>query len=131
MAELEIGLTGEKEIVVQPEDLASFGGFMGVEVLSTSRVVLLMEQAARQAIDGVPPDGKITVGTLINMKHFAATPLGGKVRAEARLKEIDGRRLVFEVAAYDEFEKLSEGINERFIVSLDRFLEKVRKKQIT
>ena len=129
MAELEIGLKGEKEMIVQPEDLASFGGNEGVEVLSTPRVILLMEQDARDIIKGAMPEGKITVGTLIHIKHFAATPPGAKVRAEAYLREIDGRRLVFDVAAYDEFEKISEGIIERFIVSIDKFLEKVKKKQ--
>ena len=129
MTKLEIGLKGEKKMVVQPEDLASFRGNVGAEVLSTPRVILLMEQATRDAVEGALPEGKITVGTLINMKHFAATPLGAKVRAEAYLREIDGRKLVFDVAAYDEFEKISEGVNERFIVSVDKFLEKVKKKQ--
>jgi len=129
MTAFEIGSKGEKEIVVQPEDLANFVGNIGAEVLSTPRVILLMEQAALDAVEDALPEGKITVGTLINVKHFAATPLGGKVRAEAYLREIDGRRLVFDVAAYDEFEKISEGVNERFIVSIDKFLEKVKKKQ--
>ena len=129
MAKLEIGLKGEKKMVVQPEDLASLGGNVGAEVISTPRVILLMEQATRDAVEGALPEGKITVGTLINMKHFAATPLGAKVCAEAYLREIDGRKLVFDVAAYDEFEKISEGVNERFIVSADKFLEKVKKKQ--
>jgi predicted thioesterase len=129
MTELEVGLKGEKEMVVQSEDLASFGGNIGAEVLSTPRVILLMEQTAREAIEGALPEGKITVGTLINMKHFAATPLGCKVRAQATLIDIDGRRLVFDVVAYDDFEKISEGVNERIIVSINKFLQKVKKKQ--
>jgi fluoroacetyl-CoA thioesterase len=129
MSEIEIGLKGKKEMVVQKQDLASAMGNIGAEVLSTHGVVLLMEHAARDAIKGRLPEGKITVGTLINMKHFAATPLGAKVRAEARLREIDRARLVFDVVVYDEFEKISEGVNERFIVSVDKFLEKVKKKQ--
>ena len=129
MKELKVGLKGEKEMVVKPEDLASFGGNIGAEVLSTPRVILLMEGAARDVVAEALPEGKMTVGTLINMKHFAATPLGCKVRAEAYLREMDGKRLVFDVTAYDEFEKISEGINERFIVSIDKFLDKVRKKQ--
>lgn len=72
----------------------------------------------------------MTVGTLIHMRHLAATPLGAKVRAEAHLTEIDRARLVFEVVVYDEFEKISEGINERFIVSVKKFLGKVKKKQV-
>jgi predicted thioesterase len=129
MAELEIGLKGVEEMVVERKDLASFTGNIGAEVLSTHRVVLLMERAGGKAIDDRLPDGKMTVGTLINIRHFAATPLGAKVRAEARLREIDGRRLMFDVVAYDESEKISEGENERFIVSVDRFLEKVGRKQ--
>ena len=126
---MAIGLKGKKEMVVEPEDLASFGGNEGAEVLSTPRVILLMEQATRVAIEDTLPEGMMTVGTMIHMKHFAATPLGAKVRAEAQLREIDGRRLVFDVAAYDDVEKISEGVNERFIVSIDKFLEKVQNKR--
>lgn len=129
MKELEVGLKGQKVMLVQAEDLASFGGNTGAEVLSTPRVILLMEQATGEALEGVLPEGKMTVGTLIHMEHFAATPLGSKVRAEACLREVDVRRLVFDVEAYDEFEKISEGVNERFIVSIDNFLEKVKRKQ--
>jgi len=128
MTGFEIGLKGEKETVVQPEDLASFGGNEGAEVLSTPRLVHLMEEAARDAVASVLPEGKMTVGTLINIKHLAATPIGKKVRAEAYLREVDGRRLVFDVAAYDEIEKISEGVNERFIVSIDKFQKKVKNK---
>ena len=129
MTKFEVGLKGEREMTVQVEDLASFGGNTGAEVLSTHRVILLMEQASRAAIEGALPEGKISVGTLINIRHFAAAPVGSRVRAEARLREIDGRRLLFDVAAYDEFEKISEGVNERFIVSADKFLEKIRRKK--
>ncbi len=97
MTELEIGLRGEKEMVFQHEDLASFAGNLGAEVLSTHRVILLIELAARDAIDGALPEGKIPVGILIKMKHLAAAPLGAKVRAEAYLREIIGPRLVFDV----------------------------------
>jgi predicted thioesterase len=124
-----VGLRGKEEMTVGREDLASFAGNVGAEVLSTARVILLMEQAARDAVEGSLPDGTITVGTRIDMRHFAATPLESKVRADARLMEIDGRRLVFAVTAYDDHEKISEGINERFIVSVNRFLEKVKKKR--
>lgn len=128
MPGIEIGLKGTEEMVVEQKDLASFVGNMGADVLSTHRVVLLMEQAARRAIEGRVPEGKMTVGTVIHMRHLAPTPLGAKVRAEAHLREIDRARLVFDVMVYDEFEKISEGVNERFIVSVEKFLEKVRKK---
>jgi fluoroacetyl-CoA thioesterase len=131
MMEIAIGLKGTKEMVVETADLASFGGGgnVGAEVLSTPRLIRLMEQAARDAVVDALPEGMMTVGTMIQMKHLAATPLGVKVRAEAYLKEVDRRRLVFDVVVYDEFEKIAEGVNERFVVSIDKFLEKVKKKQ--
>lgn len=131
MKEFAIGLKGEKELVVQPEDLASFGGGgnVGAEVLSTPRLILLIEQTTRDTVVDALPEGMMTVGTMIRIKHFAATPLGVKVRAKAYLREVDGRRLVFDVSAYDEFEKIAEGVNERFVVSIDKFLEKVKKKR--
>lgn len=128
MTSIQTGLQGVQTMVVGPADLASYSGNTGADVLSTPALVLLMEQAARQAIEGRLAPGKITVGTLIQIRHFAASPLGSTVRAEALLKAVDGRRLLFEVAAYDEFEKISEGLNERYIVSEEKFLERVRKK---
>jgi fluoroacetyl-CoA thioesterase len=130
MPDIQIGLKGEEEMFVGRSDLASMMGNIGAEVLSTHRVVLLMELAARNAIKESLPEGKMTVGTFIRIQHFAATPLGSKVRAEGSLKEIDGRKLVFEVAAYDEFEKIAEGENEQLIVSIDKFLIRVRKKEL-
>jgi predicted thioesterase len=128
MADIEVGLKGYKALIVGREDLASYSGNIGAEVLSTHRVVLLMEQAAREAIRGRLPEGMMTVGTMIDMRHFAASPVGSKVWAEAVLREIDGRRLLFHGVAYDETEKIAEGENERFMVSEKRFVEKIRKK---
>ena len=130
MPDIQIGLKGKEEMVVERSDLASMMGNIGAEVLSTHRVVLLMELAARNAIKQSLPEGKMTVGTFIRIQHFAATPLASKVRAEASLKEIDGRRLVFDVAAYDEFEKIAEGENEQLIVSIDKFLVRIKKKAV-
>src|SRR4030043_107204 len=124
MPNIQIGLKGEEEMVVGRLDLASMMGNIGAEVLSTHRVVLLMELAARNAIKDRLPEGMMTVGTFIQIKHLAATPLGSKVRAEAFLKEVEGRRLVFDVAAYDEFEKISEGENEQLMVSINKFIDR-------
>jgi fluoroacetyl-CoA thioesterase len=128
MPRVEVGLKGKQEMIVERPDLASMMGNIGAEVLSTHRVVLLMELAARNAIKDCLPEGKMTVGTFVRIQHLAAAPLGAKVRAEAHLKEIDGRRLVFDLAVYDEFEKIAEGENEQLIVSIDRFLERIQKK---
>jgi len=129
MEDIVVGLRGAAEMIVERHDLASFSGNLGAEVLSTPRVVQLMEHAALKALEGRLTEGRITVGTRIEVRHFAATPLGMRVRADAMLREVDGRRLVFDVSAADEMEKISEGVNERFIVSIDRFLDKVRKKR--
>lgn len=129
MSTLQVGLKGEEEMVVGRSDLASMMGNIGAEVLSTHRVILLMELAARNAIKGFLPEGKMTVGTFIRIKHLAATPLGSKVRARAYLKEIDGE-FVFDVAAYDEFEKIAEGENEQLIVTIDKFLARIKGKMV-
>jgi predicted thioesterase len=128
MPRVEVGLRGEEKMVVERSDLASMMGNIGAEVLSTHRVVLLMELAARNAIKESLPEGKMTVGTFIRIQHFAATPLGLKVRAEAYLKSMDGRTLIFDVVAYDEFEKIAEGENEQLLVSIDKFLSRIKKK---
>ena len=127
--ELRIGLRGAKEIVVAEKDLASVTGKVGAEVLSTHCVVLLMELASRSAIEGLLPEGKMTVGTQISIRHFGAVPLGARARAESILTEISGRRLFFDVAAYDEFEKIAEGRNEQLIVPVAGFLRKLRWKK--
>lgn len=126
---IEIGLKGQREIVVGRKDLASEVGNMGAEVLSTHRVVLLMELASRDAIERFLPPGKMTVGTLIAIRHVAAAPLGSRIRIESTLEEIHDRRHVFHVAAYDEVEKLAEGRNELLIIDAEKFLEKVEAKR--
>lgn len=130
MPHIQTGLKGQEEMVVGNQDLASVMGNIGAEVLSTHRVVLLIELAARNAIKDCLPEGKMTVGTFVRIQHLAAAPLGSKVRAEAQVKKIEGRRLVFEIAVYDEFEKIATGENEQLIVSIDKFLARIKKKTI-
>jgi len=129
MTNIKIGLEGKEEMVVERRDLASMMGNIGAEVLSTHRAVLLMKLAPRSAIKDRLPEGMMTVGTFIRIKHLAATPLGSKVRAKAFLKEVEGRRLVFDVAAYDEFEKISEGENEQLMISINKFIDRVKRKR--
>jgi fluoroacetyl-CoA thioesterase len=126
--DLQIGLTGEKEMVVTESDLASFAGNIGADVLSTHCIVLLMELAARQAIKGRIPEGKMTLGTHVDIQHFSAAPIGSRVRVVARLTALKGRRLYFHVSAYDDIEKLAEGENEQVLVSQYFFLKKVNRK---
>lgn len=130
MPHIQIGLKGEEKMVVERQDLASMMGNIGAEVLSTHRVVLLMELAARNAIKDCIPSGMMTVGTFIRIQHFAASPLGAKIHVEAFLKKVEGRKLVFDVIARDEFEKIAEGENEQLMVSINRFLDRVERKRV-
>lgn len=121
---LEPGLTGESTTTVVHENTAAHVGAGGVEVFATPMMIALMEQAAWQSVAKSLDPGYVTVGTSVNVRHLAATPIGQRVRAIAELMQIDGRRLVFKVEAYDEKQKIGEGQHERFIVNLDRFLKK-------
>lgn len=119
------GIKGEATTTVVHENTAAAVGAGGVEVFGTPMMVALMENAAWAAVAKELDDGHVTVGTVVNVKHLAATPLGQRVRATAELIEIDGRRLVFKVEAYDEKQKIGEGLHERFIVNLERFLGRI------
>lgn len=122
---VEIGMIGEATTTVVHENTAAAVGAGGVEVFGTPMMIALMENAAWQAVADALDEGQVTVGTHVNVSHQAATPLGQKVRATARLIEIDGRRLLFNVEAYDERQKIGEGQHERFIVDLQRFLSRI------
>lgn len=120
---LETGLTGEMTTTVVHENTAAYVGAGGVEVFATPMMIALMENASWRAVADHLDEGYVTVGILVNVRHLAATPLGQQVRATAKLIEIDSRRLVFLVEAYDEQKKIGEGRHERFIVNLDRFMK--------
>ena len=123
------GLIGKSEMIVGDEDLVSRLGDVPVEVLSTPRLIQLLETAAIEAIhDFIPPD-QVILGTELKIKHLSATPLGMKVTANALLRGIEKNRLFFLVDAYDEKEKVAEGEHERVLVSRERFLQKVKEKR--
>lgn len=113
---------------VEPEHSADRHGNPGVEVFTTPLLCEWSEEAAVLAVQDQLDPGMITLGTRIDLKHLVATPIGMIVRVTATLKEIDGRKLLFAVEAYDEKEKISECTHERFIVTKSRFLEKVAEK---
>jgi len=123
------GLMGKAEMIVKEEDLVSRLGDLPVNVLSTPRLIQLMEQAAVNAIQDIIPPDQLTLGTQVKIKHLSATPLGMKVTGNAILKEVDKNRLLFLVDAYDEKEKVAEGEHERVFVSKEHFRQKVEKKR--
>ena len=122
---LIIGMRGEATTTVVHENTAAAVGAGGVEVFGTPMMIALMENAAWQAVAAVLDEGQVTVGTHVNVSHLAATPLGQTVRATAELIAIDGRRLTFHVEAFDERQKIGEGQHERFMVDLQRFLQRI------
>lgn len=125
------GLTGEARTEVTDANTAAAVGSGGIQVFSTPMMIALMENAALQAVQPHLAAGESTVGTVVNIKHLAATPLGMQVRAVARLDAVEGRRLSFTVEAFDEREKIGEGTHERFVIGVERFLERSRQKRFT
>ena len=125
---LRPGLTGSAEIVVGTRDTAPHVGSGKIGVLATPIMVNLMEAAALHAVEKFMPPGYQTVGTHLDVKHFAATPVGLRVRAEAELLKVDGRTLTFRLTASDERETIGEGTHERLIINVERFDERMRRK---
>ena len=123
-----IGTKGKVETVVNDSNTAKFVGSGSLDVFATPNMIGLMEQAAQMSVADYLEEGQGTVGTKIEVSHDAATPLGMKVWAESELVEVDRRRLVFEVAAYDECGLIGKGIHERFIINNEKFLAKVNAK---
>lgn len=123
------GLMGTSEMVVKEEDLVSHLGDLPIHVLSTPRLIQLLEEAAISAIRDIIPSDQLSLGTQIKIRHLSATPPGMKVTAHAILKEVQKNRLLFLVDAYDEKEKVAEGEHERVLVSKEYFDQKVEQKK--
>lgn len=118
------------ERVVTPALTADALGNRGVLVFATPFVLALVENAANDLLRPHLPPGAATVGTMVEMKHLAATPVGMTVHAKATLLETDGRRYLFHVEVFDEVEKIAEAKHERFIVAnLQKFLDRAMNKR--
>src|SRR4030042_3454347 len=115
------GLIGKSEMIVKDEDLVKQLGDVPVDVLSTPRLIQLLETAAVEAIHDFIPTDQLSLGTEVKIKHLSATPLGMKVAAHALLKGVEKSRLFFLVDAYDEKEKVAEGNRERVLGNKERF----------
>jgi len=128
-ATLTVGLVGEATATVGDANLASAVGSGGLAVFSTPSLVALMENAARSAVEPLLPADQTTVGVRVDVRHLAASPPGEHVRARAELVEVDGRRLVFRVEAFDSHEKIGEGNHERMVVDPARLLARAMAKR--
>lgn len=125
---LEVGIKGKKEIVVTKEKTAKSMCSGALDVYATPSMIALMEYTAFDSVASELDEGCGTVGTGLNIKHVAATPVGMKVTCESELIKIDGRALTFEVKVYDEKGLIGHGQHERFIVFEDKFQAKADQK---
>ena len=125
---IQTGLTCKKKITVTPKMTAAAMGSGALEVLATPSMIALMEGTAQEAVQSLLEDGQGTVGTRIDVRHLAATPVGMEVTCTAEVTEVDRRRIVFTVKAKDEKEVIGEGIHERFVIDNEKFFAKCRQK---
>jgi len=121
---LEPGLTATVTLVVEEADTALALRSGDVPVLGTPRVISLAEQATVEALEGVLPEGRTTVGYQVQLAHLTPTPIGGSVVAEATLEQVEGRRLTFRVSVNDARGLVAAGRITRVVVERARFLER-------
>lgn len=121
-----VGLSGKVSRTVDATMTASAVGSGGVDVLSTPTMILLMEMAAVEAVSGALARGLVTVGTGVNVRHLAATPMGDTVTAAAEVTALEGRRLTFAVEARDSERIVGTGTHVRMAVDLQRFMSSLR-----
>ena len=125
---METGIRGEQMIIVTEQQTAKYLGSGELAVFATPCMIALMENTAYKSVQPFLDPGQGTVGTLLNVKHLMATPVGMEVRFETELIEIDRKRLVFEVKAFDACGLIGEGMHERFIIDNQKFMQKANGK---
>ena len=125
---LETGIKGHKELMVTPDKTAKAMGSGALDVFATPCMIALMENTAFESVQAELEEGCGTVGTALNVKHVAATPVGMKVTCDTELIKVDGRALTFLVKAYDACGLIGEGEHERFIISEEKFQAKTDAK---
>ena len=125
---LELHIKGTAALTVTDEVTAAAVGSGMLPVFATPSMIALIEKAAAESVAAGLDPGMTTVGTRLDIAHTAATPVGMAVLAEAELSEIDGRRLVFTVRAFDEAGEIGRGTHKRVIVNSQKFLDKAYQK---
>lgn len=123
------GIVGQMTMQVEKENTAEIMKSGTLQVFATPAMIALIEETAWKSVAGELEEGNVTVGTALNVKHLAATPVGMQVTCTTNLEEVDGRRLVFSVSVEDETGKVGEGTHERFIVQAEKFQKKADAKK--
>ena len=125
---IEIGKVREEIIEVDDRIAIRFLGPEGPRVLATPHMIAHMEMVSRNLLVEMLEPGKDSVGTVVNVKHLGAAPMGTQVTFRSKLISVEDRRATFEVEAFDATEKIGEGLHERFIITVANFAEKMKKK---
>ncbi|MGD1091140.1 MAG: thioesterase family protein [Bryobacteraceae bacterium] len=129
MTQIPIGLKGEHKQLVTPEVAVGFLGPQDARVLGTPYMILLLEFASRDSILPFLDPGYDSVGTEVNVRHLAATPLGMQVSFKSEVIAVEDRRVRFKIEAFDEKEKIGDGTHERFIIQVERFTKRLAEKR--
>lgn len=127
---VKIGASKERRITVNSNQTTSFL-WDGENVLSTPSMIAEMEETCRLLLkeQAIPEQEWDSVGTIVDIKHLSATPVGAEVSFKAKVISVEGRRIMFEVEAQDKLDKIGEGRHERFIINVPRFKAKFEDKQ--
>jgi len=129
MREIPLGASGTSMLRVQPEHLANrFKDAILPEVLATPVMILIMENAALNAVRPFLDTGESAVGTAVDVKHFAATPVGREVCATAEVVNVEGKRVDFKVSASDGKQEIGSGTHQRIVIDLRSFNERLAEK---
>lgn len=119
-----IGLTHSEEIVVEHKDTAAVYGSGALEVFATPAMIALMEMTSLKCVTDMIGEENTTVGIAVNIRHLKASPVGHTIRCEAKVMEVDRKRLVFEVKCFDGEDLVGDGTHERFVVNSAKFMSK-------
>lgn len=125
---LTVGISNELVKEVTKENTAAALGSGMLEVFATPAMIAMMEETCMKSVQAELEEGSGTVGTGLNIHHLSATPVGMKVHCISKLVEVDGRKLVFDVQAFDETGLIGQGMHERFIIQNEKFFQKALKK---
>ncbi len=129
MAEIPIGAKGEHKTLVTGDIAVDFLGLESARVLGTPWLIMLLEMTSRNLIKQYLEADFDTVGTHVDVKHLAATPMGMRVSFHAEIAAVDERRVTCKVEAFDEKEKIAEGTHERFVIHVPRFAARLQAKR--
>lgn len=125
---IQPGMTREESFEVEDENTAIHVGSGATRVLATPWMIAFMERVSHRLLAERLPSGSSSVGVLVNVRHLAPTPAGSRVRVLTEVQEVEGARVIFQVQAWDEYEKVGEGQHQRMVIDEERFLRRVNAK---